>query len=141
MSDYPDFEGPKSGLYLSPEWAAKEGTDINLIAVNANIHVDSEVYLDYTVPAGTTLVINQMSIQMSGAAYADRELNQMCEVALDETVGGLWLPRERVGGNGGASLPLNKPRVFIAGQLVRLRGINHSNHNCDIAAIAAGYQY
>ena len=68
---YPDFEGNKVGLYLMPEWAAKEGKEWSKIVVGANKAFGTSANGSYLVPAGKTLYITQASWQSVASAAAD----------------------------------------------------------------------
>jgi hypothetical protein len=50
------------GIHLTADWAAQQGTDVNLIGYdNTNPLVTGAYVIDYTVPSGKILTINQIS--------------------------------------------------------------------------------
>lgn len=139
---YPDFEGQKQKVYLVPEWAAKEGTDKNFVVIPGTLAAFGDADTsDYTVPAGKTLIINDLGLSGHAAVAANAELNQIVEAQLMQFVGVAYVQREVIGGNGGGSLHLTKPRSFVAGTKVRLRVINWSNHGLDPIATMSGYEF
>lgn len=136
MADYPDFEGDKSGLYLKPEWAAKEGVDKNFLgSTDAPESRGEGVYADYSVPAGETLFVTQLSFLNRSVAAADSDNAQMCEA-------GLIVDDIRViitGGNGGGAIILNKPLRVNALSIVRGYAINWANHLTQTLVAYGGY--
>ena len=133
---YPDYEGDKSGLYLKPEWAAKEGTDKDLYASQI-LTPGTGVSITYVVPAGKRLSITQISVSLFAAVVAtDGELNQIVRGYV--TVDGDY--KIDIGGNGGAGMSLNKPAIAIAGQTVVGMVENWSNHNTYGSIAINGYE-
>lgn len=137
-SGYPDFEGQKSKLFTVADWAAVLATDKELNFYVNDVIYGNYGYLDYTVPAGKTLYVTEISFLMYASDEADADNNQIGVVSLknqtDTTYHGL------VGGNGGGYLHLSKPAVFTAGKVVRLLVWNNANHTCNVEGYAGGYE-
>ncbi len=126
------------GLYLQPEWAAKEGIDKNFYATAANVATGAEVSLIYTVPSGKTLYIMSLSWSSIASAAANRDLNQNSRLFAHNVTDGINLLD--VGGYGGGSIVLNKPFVFESGKAAGFYATNASNHDCTMAVSAQGYE-
>lgn len=133
---YPDFEGDKVGLYLKPEWAAKEGVDKNFYAVGADKAFGAGADGSYVVPAGKTLYITQYSYYNRAVLAADADNNQMCWGYLTDLI----IADVVFGGNGGGGGILKKPWVIIAGATMKWYIKNTANHNCHIGLVINGYE-
>ena len=133
---YPDYEGEKSGLYLKPEWAAKEGTDKNMSATAAAQAPGGFSQLSYTVPNGRTLYVTQFNAAIYAAVVGDAELNQMCLVSL-------WIgasQRYQLGANGGGLWVLSKPLTVTETKVLNLFCHNSSAHTCHLYGGMGGYE-
>lgn len=138
MADYPDFEGPKRGVYDPFSWGAVEGVDKNFTAFATNKGYQGKAENAYVVPAGKTLYIKQFSFQANGSAAADRDKQQAC-------VGGIYSSdlgdyKWWQGANCGGGFPFTTPLVFEAGDTVTFLCYNYSNHNCDLGVAAGGIE-
>jgi hypothetical protein len=133
---YPDYEGDKSGLYLKPEWAAKEGIDKNLVVQAINVAIGGNTDGTYVVPAGKTFYINGMSFYSFASAPADAELNQIGRAIL--YVAAIFAAA--IGGNGGGSLIFPKPIVIGTGVTVTYRVGNVSDHVVNHGMTLFGYE-
>jgi len=137
-SGYPDFEGDKQRLYLTPEWAALEGLEKSFIAFDGAEVAGGTAHLDYVVPAGKTLYITRLSFKSEANDAGKEELNQICSAALINLDTGDYLWWQ--GGNGGGGLSLSQPESFSAGANVRFAVTNGSGHICAIYLTAIGYE-
>lgn len=63
---FPDWSGPKVGVYLQPEWAAKEAIDFNMRGVVSVPNGIATIIIDYTVPVGKTVFICQLGQHIYG---------------------------------------------------------------------------
>lgn len=138
MADYPDFEGPKCDVILGPEWAAEEGTDKEFAAQEFDVPVDEVITVSYVVPSGKTLYIATLGCVSRGAAFADRDLNQMVEIHLTD----LTVPQIKLytGGNGGAVINSPKPAVIPSGHEAYFVVVNNSNHIVHLFFAASGWE-
>ena len=138
MADYPDFEGPKSGLYDIPHWAAKEATDKNLYGSETNADPLDFALIEYTIPEGKTLYISQLGCSQGAYAQASRDLNQMIYVKVHDTTDDevLFI----AGGNGGAVISFAKPISVAAEHDLQITAVNITNHNTNITVSAGGYE-
>ncbi len=135
---YPDFEGDKSGLYLKPEWAAKERVDKNFTLLANGVGIAGLSTSSYVVPAGKTLYVVGAGLCICGFADADKDNNQIGWLYLRDVTAAVNLCG--AGGNGGVSLVFNKPAVIPAGHQFDLNVYNMCNHLADIFAFAQGYE-
>lgn len=133
---YPDFEGNKLGLYLIPEWAAKEGNDILRGADGNNKATGTSINVAYTVTAGKKLYITQLGMFSYATLAADRDKDQICVLQL--FIAAIGYPV--IGSSGGGFWNLPKPMVALAGQVVNLFGFNFANHNCNMGINWAGFE-
>ena len=135
----PDFSPTAVDVVLRPEWAAKEGTDKEFSAEGINVAAYGLVEVEYTIPAGKTLVITNVSFYAGVNAGANSELNQFCRIRVKEVVTNTtrWVQ----GGNGGGQVSLNKPLVFDAGEAINCAIRNMSNHVVECGIFAAGYEF
>jgi len=137
-TDYPDFEGPKQKLYLTPEWGALVGVDKNIVGNALNKAPATSLTISHIVPAGKQLYLTQFSCVGQANLAADAELNQMVIALLYDLTALTSL--YWIGGNGGAMAPLSKPIVIPAGHQVDAIITNRSNHNCDLWGGFGGYE-
>ena len=137
-TDYPDFEGGKQRVYLTPEWAAKEAVDKTFVIAPNNMPAVPGLLSSgtYLVPAGKTLYITHVSFLGYATAAADRELNQ-----------GIWGQlyvgvdvRYEAMGSFGVTAVLSKPVVVVAGETLGYGIANVSNHNIMVGCLIAGYE-
>lgn len=135
---YPDFTGPKVGVYLQPAWAAKEGTDKNFQGSSVNEAWTNGPNILYTVPAGKTLYLITLSFLICANAEADADKNQIGIAYVYNVT--TATPLVDIGGNGGGFCSLNKPIVITGGQEVQIAAINKANHAVDIQVSAQGYE-
>lgn len=126
------------GVYLQPEWAAKEGTDKNLSVRSSTIASHTGIVVNYGVPAGKTLYITQITFYCWGSDAADKEKDQMCWTYIYDNDGLAY--RWFMGGNGGGGISLSKPMVFDTGNNINIGIINESGHNVDLGVLACGYE-
>jgi len=125
------------GVYLQPEWAAKEGEDKNFHS-SGNVTADGgSVNVTYTVPTGKTLYIGGLST----AIYAqdiptdyDHFLYNQCGIAVAGTnIAG-------IGGLGGTLITFQKPIVANAGEEIIALSVNRSNIACWASVSVWGYE-
>jgi len=136
-SDYPDYQGEKSKLFTTADWAAVEATDQNFTAIGVNLGFAFGALVAYVVPAGRTLYITQVGFVSHATVAADGDNNQIAFASiLDLTTG---IPLFRQGGNGGGAVALNKPLVIPGGNTVNIYVTTYANHNVDIIVHAGGY--
>lgn len=135
--DYPDYQGEKQGLYDKPAWAAVEGEDISFAANFAAIAPNVGVGVNFPVPAGRTLYINQVAFSCNANLVADNDNNQMCQVIVQS--GPPWVPFISQGGNGGGQAIFSVPQVIPALLTFMIDLYNRANHNCDLSFVATGY--
>lgn len=133
-----DIIAQRVGVYLQPEWAAKEGDDKNFKAVDADKAPSEAVYVGYTVPTGKTLFITQLGFSSHGHNAADRDKHQMCHGSIEDNTLStrIWLQ----GGNGGGSQSFSKPIAIPEDHQVNFLCYNFANHNCDLKVAAGGYE-
>jgi hypothetical protein len=144
MGDYPDFTNPTwwkdqdEGVYLRPEWAAKEAEDKNFHLGIVDKASGAGALGTYTVPAGKTLYICGLSWYLYAHAAADRDKDQVGAAVLNDQDADTY--PVNLGGHGGAGMNLNKPMTVPAGNRFRYGLYNFSNHNATGILNAWGYE-
>jgi len=99
------------GIFLQPEWAAKEGTDKDLSGSSAADLGTAYMIITYTVPAGKTLFISHF-----GAHTRITSGNVIAKIWNHTTM----IVKAITGGAQGCSMPLNKPIVIPGGEIAAL---------------------
>ena len=135
---YPDWEGGKSGLYLMPEWAAKEATDKNFRGIATDKGYPLGITVAYTVPIGKTLYITNYSFRLVASNVADADKNQIGVAYVFNFTDAIVY--SEIGGNGGGSVSLNKPLRFAGGKIANFIANCYANHDCDVVIAANGYE-
>jgi len=137
-SGYPDFEGGKRRVYNTADWATDVGLAKAFNAFANNQAWNGVASLIYVVPPGKTLYIMGAATKSMASAAADAELNQMCELIIEDLPSGddLWWQ----GGNGGVGQSFTQPIKYDAGHSFILIARNKANHNCNIQVTALGYE-
>jgi len=126
------------GVYLQPEWAAKEGQDKNFIASATNATWGQVASGTYTVPTGKALYICGISGQIEADMAANYDHHLYSNVwLLNETTD---VTLAIVGGLGGGSLIFPKPIKVPAGIAVTYKIVNRSNISCNLAVTMWGYE-
>jgi len=131
-----DIVAQSVGVYLQPEWAAKQGQDKNFAGYTENTVRFGTASVEYTVPSGKTLYMYAITGASNAYVDSNSELNQMCMVQIQVNA----TPMASIGGNGGAGMNFSKPYKLAAGQVLTLICENMSNHTCDLRIAANGYE-
>jgi hypothetical protein len=126
------------GIYLQPEWAAKVGVDKSFNWASLNLGEGLSASLPYTVTAGKTLYITQLSFYSHAVDVANADLNQMCMgyITDNDDAANAWYQ----GGNGGGGVVFSKPMAFEGGHTVNFAVMNCSNHHTKSGVTASGYE-
>lgn len=135
---YPDFSFTGAGVYLMPEWKAKEGYDKDFEAEDATLSFGQEVYDTYTVPVGKTLYITQIGFALIPNVVANSEKEHWClaQIYNPNTAERIWIQ----GGNGGGWASFTKPIVIKAGTTIWFVLIAYPDHTCTGFIYAGGYE-
>lgn len=136
---YPDFEGEKSGLYLTPEWAAKEGKDVTITDSAGNVSYSAGVTKDTVIPADTTRFIVQASWVNRAQDAADADKDQMSQLGIAKIDPAPTVNHCLIGGNGGGQANFPKPLKFATGETLRVVATNWANHDTVISFTLTGY--
>ena len=135
---YPDFEGDKSGLYLKPEWSAREALDKNFYAHNLLAAWAGTAIVTYNVPAGKTLYICGAACLVAPILVADVDKTIRCMFKLEEGIGATYrLQESSFGGN---SVTLAKPLVWTGGEQFKATIVSLSAPVVSITINAWGYE-
>lgn len=126
------------GVYLQPEWAAKEDLDKSVRAYGTNKGFEASAATSYNVPAGKTLYIVSVSFIQHVNTATDYDHHLWGEVHLIDDTSGVTL--YKIPGHGGGNLILPKPAVIPAEHTFQLYIINYSNVNCYLDGVALGYE-
>ena len=135
---YPDYEGGKRRLYLTPEWAAEFGVDKSFSGLGANQAPGAGISAIYNVPAGKTLYIVSMEIASFATNAADADNNQIVRGRIHDDTAAVW--KVAIGGNGGAQSVFSRVIKITAGHMITYDCNNNSNHNCDLWLSVEAYE-
>ncbi len=118
------------------EYSAVAGQGVEKTVSFTNVTFGNAGTATYTVTAGKTLYITDVSFAIWANAAASGDLNQMGDVAIlvGSTVYFI------MGGNGGGMVVLPRPLIFAAGTVVILGVDVRANHACNGFAQFHGYE-
>ena len=126
------------GVYLQPEWAARENLDKSIRAYDTNKPFEGSASTSYVVPAGKTLYIVSVSFIQHVNAAVDYDHHLWGEVHLIDMTTGATL--YKVAGHGGGNLILPTPAIIPGEHEFQLYIINSSNVNCYLDGVTLGYE-
>lgn len=137
-TDYPDFEGGKQALYLTPAWAALVGNEKHLGGSQTNRAWSEYASFSYTVPAGKTLYVTEISWEISAYIEEDADNNQFGSVWIwnHDTLNWDWYQ----GSNGGDGVVFAIPKVYEAGVQITIYCYCLANHACSVAVNMSGFE-
>lgn len=137
-SGYPDFEGQKQKIYLTPEWATLAAKDKLFNGQALAESYKGALTVTYAVPSGKTLYLTFFGFNCMANAVANGDLNQMAlaRVAVITVQNVLF----RFGGNGGNAAIFNTPIEIEGGDALYLQVISYANHDVDLELTAGGYE-
>jgi hypothetical protein len=130
-----DIKAQSVGVYLQPEWAAKEGTDKDLFGLKTGASAGGEYTLiQYTVPTGKTLCITHLSGNVTGVGWG-------MILDMGYVDGGTLQASAVIGGSQGCAIAFPKPQVFTEGMnfVVTGRGMAASG-TANLRAAVGGYE-
>lgn len=133
-----DITAQHVGMYLMPDWSAKEGDDKNFYAADDTMAPNDETHFAHPVPADKTLYITGASWKMVAAAVADYDHFLYFAGQLYESGGPSYLCE--TGGVGGSIASFTKPLVIAGGDTFWGFVRNRSNINCRGRVNAWGYE-
>lgn len=128
----------KVGVFLQPEWAAKQQTDKNLIGVGSNKGFGEAAIVQYIVAAAEGFYVCGASAQINAQSSGDYDHFVYCKLEVEDTTAGTSLGV--TGGIGGAVIPFGKPMRVPAGNLVTGRCYNFSSLTCSCTVVIWGYE-
>jgi hypothetical protein len=126
------------GIYLMPGWTALQGEDKDLDTAIVGLSAFTSSYGSYTVTAGKTLYITDVSFSIDANAAADGDKPQHGKIWLENDTDGqslLW-----IGGDGGGGMPLSKPIKVASEKVLRIHGFNKANHDLNIYVSVKGFE-
>lgn len=136
-----DFQAQYIGMYQQPEWAAKEGTDKELLFEKGDLAAGAQASASYRVPAGKTLYITCFGCYVHATEAADRDTNHIVNcIIYDFVAPTTYQYKGVIGGNGGCGLSLTKPVVIDAAHYLYLMVRNGSNHEVAARAFTGGFE-
>lgn len=135
---YPDFEGDKSGLYLKPEWASKEGTDKNFDVTGLNKTWGQSASVSYTVPADKTLYITGYSFNARPGSDPAAIVQVLAHGYIFNNTTSAYYGR--LGGEGGASITFPVPIVIEGSEQVTFYVIAFGSVALVLGLTAWGYE-
>lgn len=126
------------GVYLQPDWQAKEGRDKNFrIEGTARGWLEGG-YIAYIVPTGRTLYITGMSIVVRPSLASNSVYNHNATAYIYNATNSIFLAQ--ISGFGGAGLTFSKPFSISTGKVFRLYIYCYSNFDCELTGYAWGYE-
>ncbi len=126
------------GMYLKPDWEAKENHDKGFHIANTSIAYGESSYVSYTVTAGKTLYLTHMGFSIVAAASADYDHHLVGECYIYNHTASKLLAR--VGGNGGNSSSFPQPIVIDAGEEFQGSIGSYAGVTCRMSAAFWGYE-
>ena len=133
-----DITAQHIGMYLVPDWYAKEGLDKNFYAHSGPVAFGGTATVTRLVPAGKTLYITDVAFSIYPAAAADYDhfiyFSGSARISLDATNFAF------TGGIGGGQLIFNKPLVIEAGKTFEAQIVSRANVNTHVIVTARGYE-
>ncbi len=135
---YPDFEGPKIGVYLIPEWAAREGTDKTFLLAASGKAYGQDASTTYTVPSGKTLYLHYGTFTGYSNSSDFADLPIMIELYVYD-----FTSVEKilsVGGCGGGSFTLPKPVAIAENHQIGVYIFNRSKNPANLVGSVGGYE-
>lgn len=136
-----DFKAQSVGMYPQSEWAAKEGTDKELLFEKGDLAAGAQASASYHVPAGKTLYITCFGCYVHATEATDRDTNHIVNCLIYDFVPpATYQYKGVIGGNGGCGLSLTKPVVIDAAHYLELMVRNGSNHEVAARAFAGGFE-
>lgn len=133
-----DFQDQYVGMYLQPEWAAKEADDKSFTIDELTIASHALESLSYEVSSGKTLYISYITAYGNASAQADADKPQMTRVMIANFTTGDYLAH--LGGNGGIAMGFPISLTIPAGHIVKFYLSNRANHSMYMALTAGGYE-
>lgn len=133
---YPDYEGQKSGLYDSPEWATIVGDEKNWASSGANLTAGQFATFSYTTPAGLTLYFRWAGGMIRAQDPANYDHFLYCSIDIIRA-GSTVLS---VGGIGGAQIILPSGFAVDAGVTIQVFITNRGNITCYASIAGWGYE-
>lgn len=132
------FNAQNVGVYLEPEWAAKEGLDKNWHRV-----ISAQAYgigegITYVIPAGKTLYISGFACRATADDIANANEHQTFSVEINNYTDTVNLIS--FGGDGGGGLSLNKPFAVEGGKTVKFQAWNWAAHTSSFRLTVWGYE-
>jgi hypothetical protein len=133
-----DIKAQTVGVYLQPDWAAKEGTDKQFQAAENNIEYFDAVLDSYTVPTGKTLFITTLSCESDPSNIGDAQKRAQLSLSVHNSSTGKDV--FEIGCDGGGCWTLTKPVSFSAGTLVLFCLQNLADHKRHLRIHVYGYE-
>lgn len=126
-----DLEAQSVGLYSYPEWAAKEGTDVDPHDSATAADRTLTNIVDYTVPTGKTLYVTHWGFSLEFAEGVFGRLSDYSDTTHDY--------KAVTGGYNGASMVLSKPVKIVAGHHCIIRCAHNHGSDAICTACFGGY--
>jgi len=135
-SGYPDYEGGKQKVYLTPEWAALIGVDKTFTATFTYAIFEDEAVLTYLVPAGKEFYVTQIGYSSRAMAAADADKDQVCQVEVEVDTD----TKAYGGAHGGGFIVPATPIKVIAGETLKGTIRCFANHDSFVGLAVVGYE-
>ena len=128
----------KVGLFLQPEWAAKQDTDKNLYKSGQLNDFGAGGSINYQVPGDKTLRIQSADCALVPLAAADADKQAHFWFTIWDSTDNIHY--SNVGGNGGAHMDFPKPIVIPGGHIVYAQIISRADYTTLYYLNAFGYE-
>jgi len=128
----------KVGLFLQPEWAAKQDTDKNLYKSGQLDAFGAGASINYQVPGDKTLRIQSGDCALVPLAAADADKQAHFWFTIWDYTDNIHYGN--VGGNGGAHMDFPKPIVIPGGHTVYVQLISRADYTTLYYFNAFGYE-
>ena len=133
-----DIQAQSVGVYLQPEWAAKQGIDKNIRGLANDEGWGGSLKVAYTVPEGKTLYITLVTAGGRANEEADGSKIQNIRVVLfNQTTETFVL---ETAGEGGVVVPLAKPVAVAEEEEINLFAYNYAAHHSNLYGTIMGYE-
>ena len=133
-----DIQAQSVGVYLQPEWAAKQGIDKNIRGLANDEGWGGSLKVAYTVPEGKTLYITLVTAGGRANEEANGSKIQNIRVVLfNQTTETFVL---ETAGEGGVVVPLAKPVVVGEEEEINLFAYSYAAHNSNLYGTIMGYE-